>query len=112
MTARLGPHTITVIRPGEKASDYGTSTEPDWDDTTDKNYKWCSVQPVTGAEFTVDRDNVTSRWQVWAPPSVDIRSSDRVAWNGATYDVDGEVQRWDFQPLDHLVIYLIRSEDS
>ena len=108
----LGPHTVTVVRPGRKAGDYGTGTVPDWDNATSTDYEGCSVQPVVGGEYTVDRDSTTTRWQAWVTPEADVAPTDRVVWRGDTYDVDGDVQRWDFPPLAHLVVPLVRSVDA
>jgi hypothetical protein len=67
------------------------------------------VQPVVGAENTVGRDTIVSRWQLFAPADADLTATDRVEFNGDTYEVDGEVQRWDFPPLSHLTALLRRS---
>jgi len=108
----LGPHTITRVRAGQQPSDYGSGTVADWDNTSTETYPGCSVQPVPGSEYTVDRDSTMSRWQAWLPTSADVLPSDRLEWAGDTYDVDGEVQRWAFPPLDHLVVNLRRSEEA
>lgn len=108
----LGPHVITVVRPGSKASDYGTGTVPDWDNATRTDYAGCSVQPAVGDEYTVDRDNTTTRWQAWAPGGCDVTGGDRVEFDGGTYEVDGQPQRWGFPPLDHVVIPLTWSADT
>jgi hypothetical protein len=108
----LGPHVITVVRPGRKPGDYGTGTVPDWDNATRAEVTGCSVQPVVGSDYTVDRDSTTTRWQAWVPPATDVAPTDRVEWRGDTYEVDGDVQRWDFPPLDHLIVPLVRSADA
>lgn len=108
----LGPHEIKVLRAGSRTGDYGTAPVADWSTATEAVYAGCSVQPVVGSEYTVDRDTTSSRLQVWAPLAVDITSADRVEVAGAVYDVDGEIQRWDFPPLSHMVIPLVRSQDS
>jgi hypothetical protein len=108
----LGPHTITVVRPGTKPADYGTGTQPDWAAATSTSVDGCSVQPTPAPAYTIDRDSYQSRWTVWAPISTDVDASDRVQWNGDTYDVDGEVQRWEFGSLAHVVINLRRSTDA
>lgn len=108
----LGPHTITVVRPGTKPADYGTGTQPDWATATSTAVDGCSVQPAQAPAYTIDRDSYQTRWTVWAPIGTDIRATDRVAWNGDTYDVDGEVQSWEFGALSHLVLNLRRSTDT
>jgi len=109
---KLGSHTITVVSPGEKAADYGTGTEPDWENATRTDVEGCSVQPAPSDEFTIDRNTFISRWQVYAPSSIDVSPDDRVEWNGNTYDVDGDVLRWEFGHLSHVVLNLQRSQEA
>lgn len=109
---RLGPHTITVLRAGELPSDYGSGTTQDWSSPSSTEVEGCSVQPAPSAEFTVDRDTFITRHQVFAPASADVRAGDRIAWQGETYDVDGDPLRWDFGALSHLVINLQRSDEA
>jgi hypothetical protein len=109
---RLGPHTITVLRPGQVAADYGNRTTLDWSNPARTEVSGCSVQPAPSDEFTVDRDTFITRWQVFAPDTADVRATDRIEWNGHTYDVDGDVLRWSYPPLSHVVINLRRSEDT
>lgn len=108
----LGPHTVTVVKPGEKPDDYGPGSSPDWDNTTDADVPGCSVQPAPADEFTVDRDTFLTRYVAYCPPSIDVSATDRIRWQGQTYDIDGDVLRWDFPPLDHVVLNLRRSTDA
>lgn len=109
---KLGPHTVEVLRPGTRASDYGTREELDWDASSSTTITGCSVQPSSSSEFTTDRDSYTTRLTAYLPASADVRSTDRLVWNGETYDVDGDVLRWDYPPLSHLMVNLRRSEDA
>lgn len=110
----LGAHTITVVRPGTKPVDYGTGTQPDWTvpPATRTTVTGCSVQPAPASEFTIDRDTFTTRWQVYAPSSIDVSPLDRIEWQGDTYEVDGDPLRWDFGSLSHVVLTLRRSAES
>ena len=108
----LGPHTITVLRAERVESDYGTGTSLDWDRATSTEVPGCSVQPAPSTEFTVDRDLFITRYQVFVPPSADVRAGDRIAWNGEVFDVDGDVLRWEFGSLSHQVINLRRSDEA
>ncbi|MFF1820391.1 hypothetical protein ACFVWG_24005 [Kribbella sp. NPDC058245] len=108
----LGPHTITVVRPGTKPAEYGNTTQPDWANPTATTVAGCSVQPIPAPAYTVDQDSSQTRWSVWAPGGTDVQATDRVLWNGDTYDVDGAPQRWHFGRLSHVVINLRRSTDA
>jgi hypothetical protein len=109
---RLGPHTVTVVRPGTKPADYGTGSQPDWDTATRTAVGGCSVQPAPAAVNTVDRDTFMTRWVAYAPDGTDVRATDRVEWDGATYEIDGEVMRWALGGLPHIVLNLRRSTDA
>lgn len=109
---KLGSHTIEVVRAGSKPADYGGGTEPDWSNTTSTQVHACSVQPAPSDEFTIDRDTFTTRWVAYLPASTDVQATDRVLWQGDTYEIDGGVLAWDFGALSHKVINLHRSEDT
>lgn len=53
------------------------------------------VQPLTSAEQTLNQDRVVSRWRIFLDPAADVQATDRVVWNGRTFQVDGEIQAWD-----------------
>lgn len=109
---KLGPHTITVVSAATKPADYGTGTELDWTNVTRTQVSDCSVQPAPTEEFTVDRDTFIARWQVFAPASTQVSADDRIEWDGNTYDVDGDVLRWGFGALSHIVLNLRRSQEA
>jgi hypothetical protein len=104
----LGSHTITVRRASSTDDAYG-NPERNWASASSVTVSGCSVQPVVGAENTVGRDTIVSRWQLFAPTGTDLTATDRVEFAGDTYEVDGEVQRWDFPPLSHVTALLRRS---
>lgn len=107
---KLGPHTITILRAARVPSDYGNQTTEDWSSAAETVVEGCSVQPAPASEFTVDRDSFITRYQVFAPASADVLAGDRVAWDGNTYDVDGDPLRWDAGSLSHIVFNLRRSD--
>lgn len=111
---KLGNHTITVVRAPLVTDPYGNEgTERDWDNAAEHQVQGCSVQGQPSAEFTRDRDLVVIRKEVYAPPEADLLASDRVRWDGATYDVDGQPQREVHGThVDHLYALLRRSEDT
>lgn len=105
----LGHHVVTVRRATTTDDDYGNPIR-DWGTATSTEVGGCSVQPIVGAEQTVGRETVVSRWQLFAPDGTDITATDRVEFDGATYEVDGEVQRWDFAGLAHLTALLRKGD--
>lgn len=106
----LGPHTVEVINPGTKPTDYGTGTQDDWDAATTVPVNGCSVQPFAAPAYTVDRKNITTRWTVWMPAGSPVSGRSRVRYDGEVYEVDGDPQRWGFPPADHVVVNLRRSQ--
>lgn len=68
----------------------------------------CSVQPGDGAELTANRQSTEALWTVYAPASIDVRSTDAVRWRGDLYAVDGQPARWSSPTggLDHVVVKL------
>lgn len=109
---KLGPHSVTIVRAARRQADYGNATELDWDAATRKQSDGWSVQPAPSDEFTIDRDTFTTRWLAYGPPDVDVSAFDRIEWQGDSYDIDGDVLRWDFGSLAHVVINLRRSENA
>lgn len=107
---KLGPHTITVLRAAQREPEYGTRPELDWSNPTRTDVHACSVQPMPSPEYAIDRDAVLTHWIVYAPPLVDISALDRIEWSGDVYDIDGDVLRWEFGALSHLVFNLRKSE--
>lgn len=85
--------TITVLRAVAAVDRYG-DTISGWDTPTETDLVGCRVQPAAGPEDTVDRDQITRRWLLFAPPGADILATDRIRWNGDDYDIDGELRRW------------------
>jgi hypothetical protein len=55
----------------------------------------CSFQPLDNTlEVHDDQDQVTSRWKLFAPPTVDLTSLDYITVNGVDYEFDGQVMVW------------------
>lgn len=104
----LGPHAVVVLRATSTEDEYGNPVDQ-WDTAAERVVEGCSVQPVQGDEATVGRETIVSRWRVYAPVDADIEATDRLRYAEAVYEVDGEVQRWDFSPLPHLTCLLRRS---
>jgi hypothetical protein len=105
----LGDHVVVVRRATTTEDPYGNQSR-DWTRASATRVEGCSVQPVLGAEQTVGRETVVSRWQLFAPDHIDLLATDRVEWDGGTYEVDGEPQRWDFPPSSHVTALLRRGD--
>lgn len=83
---------VTVIRPASKT--VRGSTVPDWENATEHVVTRCQV---TAASTSQERDgrvvNVSDRRTFRAMYDADVKPGDRVRWDGALYEVDGEVFR-------------------
>jgi hypothetical protein len=102
----IATETIVRVRATTTTNTHGNATSS-WDSPGVLTITGCSVQPVTGDEVILNRDAVTSRWQLFAPLDADLLSSDRVRHRGVDYEIDGSVQRWpDFGGLGHTACYL------
>lgn len=108
---KLGPHSIDVLRAPLVAGDYGNATTREWADASTSTITGCSVQPAPSSEYAIDRDSITTRLLAFVPAHADIEATDRVVWSGETYDIDGDVLRWEFG-LSYFVINLRRSAES
>ena len=79
-----------VVRPAAKSS--RGSTVADWANATRRTLANVQITPESTAQ---DRDgrvvNVSDRFRLRARYGADIQAGDRVEWNGATYEVDGDV---------------------
>lgn len=103
----------TVIRRRalQTATGYG-NTRRDWANATIQPYP-AEVQPFPGAssssEDVVDQNRTTTRWRIFLGPDADLAATDRIEWDGLTYEVDGDVERWKRRGrLHHLEAILIK----
>lgn len=102
--------TITRIRPGAKTE--RGSTIPDWENAKTLEIKGCSMQPASTSLSTDGRVlGIRDEYTLFTPPGADIKAGDRIAFDGKTYEIDGDVR---VQPaalrLDHIEITLRRFE--
>ena len=65
----------------------------DWDAAVPKSVIG-HVQPLGSTETTDNRDQVDTSIRVFLPAGTDVLATDRLAWNGQTYEVDAAPQRW------------------
>jgi hypothetical protein len=108
----MWPHTVTVLTPPAPTEDDFGNPVIDWDDASETVEDLWSVQPLEGDEVTLNRETVVSRWTARRRGTSALTATSRAVYAGDTYEVDGEVQRWDFEPLAHVVALLKRSESS
>ncbi len=103
---RLGSDTIVIRRAPLVADDYGNENR-DWANAVSSApVNGCNLQPLSVTEVTVGRETLVSRWQLFAPPATDLLATDRVVHDTATYEVDGEPQRWGRAPRGHIAAVL------
>jgi hypothetical protein len=87
------PHTVAAVRAPLITDGKGNQIR-DWAHATSKSYAaW--VQPDNSLEQTVNQERIVSRWRIFTEPAADILPTDRVTWQGKTFQVDGEIQGWD-----------------
>jgi len=93
--------TVTRVRATTTTDSHGNEIRS-WATATTSDIVGCSMQPEDGSEIILGREEVVSRWQLFLPPNADLLPSDRVRFEGITYEVDGSVQKWpDIGGLGH-----------
>lgn len=105
--------TATVVRAPLVAGPYGNSAR-DWANATRATYA-VQVSPMSATEVIGDEARTITQWKLFGGPDVDIEATDRVEWNGGTFEVAGEVME-SRQPgrLHHVRARLVRvtTQDS
>ncbi|MFI5839452.1 head-tail adaptor protein [Catenuloplanes sp. NPDC051500] len=98
---------ITRLRAPLAGDGYGNE-RPDWSAATSTPYP-ADVQPASSTEDVVDEQRTVTRWRVWLPRTADLLASDRIEWDGQTYEVEGDVERWKVRGwLHHLEAVMIK----
>lgn len=102
-----GRQTVYRLRATTAEDDHGNQVE-DWDNPARKAVRGCAVEPGAPQEYLIGRDAERVQWFVMAPYGADIRSSDRVEWQGVVYEVSGQPAPWksDSGRLDYLAVVL------
>jgi hypothetical protein len=109
---RFANATVTRLRATASADRYGDQVFS-WASPDELVVTGCWLQPAAaGPENVVDRDEVTRRWLLGAPPDADILATDRIRWAGDDFEVSGAPRRWGSPSgrLAHLEIDLQRVE--
>lgn len=98
--------TITVTR-AQWVDERGTRVR-DWTYAQTHFVKGCSVQPArTETDDRASRARATATSAViYCPPGADVEAGDRIEFDGAKYEVQGEPlpQRSPFGGCDHLLV--------
>lgn len=94
---RLGSSIVVVVR-APLVSDGGGKYR-DWNSATRTSVTGCDVQPFKLSEklsFEDDADREFQRagYRFYCPATADIVYTDRIEWNGHTYEVFGGVGLW------------------
>lgn len=102
---------VTVVSAPLVDDGYGNQVL-DWPNATETAVAGCRVQPERGSEYTVDREAVATRWRLFGPDGMDLEATDRIVHQGATYEVEGSVERWPSPTgaLAHVEARLVRVE--
>ncbi|MFF0777091.1 hypothetical protein [Streptomyces sp. NPDC003720] len=84
------------VRAGVK-TDRGGNTVPDWSNPNRLTVTGLNIQPNSQSETADEQRDATItgyRVQSTEGTSPDIKATDRIEWNGQTFEVDGEVATW------------------
>lgn len=87
-------HDTIVIVSAPLVSSYGGQMTRDWANATRSDPVSANVQPDTATETEGRTDTSTTRYRAFCGPSTPVDIADRVEWEGRTYDVQGEPERW------------------
>lgn len=92
---RMFTEPVTILRAEPVADRYGSqsSRQRDWSTATETETK-AGVQPNVNSETTGDRDQLTTAIRVWLPAGTDITATDRLRYDGGTYEIDGKPMPW------------------
>ncbi len=88
--------TAVRLRAGMK-TDRGGNQIPDWSNPDRLTVTGLNIQPNNQSETADEqRDAVITGYRVQSAEGTapDIKATDRIEWNGSTFEVDGEVAAW------------------
>jgi hypothetical protein len=94
MTGPLGSQQITRLRADTVPDGRHGGFYRDWDNAAATTIGGVSVQPYATAESTLEAAYVADRLHVYAPAGTDLQATDRVIYDGTTFEVDGDAQIW------------------
>ncbi|WP_280836138.1 head-tail adaptor protein [Micromonospora sp. A200] len=103
---------MTRVRAALVDGPYGNQ-DRDWDNAPPGVAYPAEVQPVSSTEDVVNQQQTVTRWRMFLGPQADLEATDRVQWDGDTYEVDGDVERHKARGrLHHLEAVLMRVEQG
>jgi hypothetical protein len=89
------------------ASGYGNQAR-DWAAATSTTYA-ARVSVVSSTEDVVEQPRTLTRWKCTVGADADLAATDRIEWDGATYDIDGDVERHKgLRGVHHQTVILMR----
>jgi hypothetical protein len=98
---------VTRRRAPLTSAGYGNQAR-DWTTATSQAYP-ARVSPVSSTEQVVEQPRTLTRWKCTVGPTADLASTDRIEWDGATYEIDGDVERHKSpRGLHHQTVILMR----
>ena len=110
LPAVLATKTVTRVRAATTTDGHG-NTIFNWGAASSSDIGGCGVQPLDGSENSLGRDAVTTLLKLYAPPDADLLSTDRIVYDGVTYEIEGSVQILDaLHALSHKKCFLRRVE--
>ena len=95
----LGSDTIVVLRAVVVVDSVDLSSYLDWNLASATSVAGCKMDPfilspAESKEVNKDRLFAQSHMRLFAPPTIDILYTDRVRFDGLTYDVHGTPHTW------------------
>jgi hypothetical protein len=97
-------HTVAIVRPGTVTSRIG-DTVLDWDNPT-RTMVTAWVEPLRASEDEVLQDRSTLKVRFFFPAGTVVDNSDRLEWEGRTFQAAGPAEPF-YRPtgLHHVVVY-------
>jgi hypothetical protein len=94
--------TCSILRAPTTVDAY-MSTVYDWDAATVVASGRCSIQPGFSDEIPEDRQTVTTTWRLITDDSAlfGLLATDRIQWEGRTFEVDSIAMLWRHYQQNH-----------
>ncbi|MCQ0012707.1 hypothetical protein [Actinomadura madurae] len=83
---------IVIVR-APLVTGYGNSLIYDWANA-DRTTVAAALEPGNASERTGARDHTTTFYTAFVPAGTDVLVTDRVEWDGRTWEIDGEPRVW------------------